>query len=50
MKLLVRRVQKALRTVDTATESWPEDSLVVWAPDGGGPQIELQDDMVSPAA
>ena len=48
LKLLVRRSETALRTVNKAGESWPVDSLAVWAPDGGGPQIELQIDMVSP--
>ena len=48
LKLLVRRAEKALRTVNKAGESWPVDSLAVWAPGGGGPQIELQDNMVSP--
>ena len=47
LKLLVRTSEKALRTVNKAGESWPVDSLAVWAPDGGGPQIELQIDMVS---
>ena len=44
LKLLVRRAEQALRTVNKAGESWPVDSLAVWAPDGGGPQIELQID------
>ena len=47
LKLLVRTSEKALRTVNKAGESWPVDSLAVWAPDGGGPQIELQIDTVS---
>ena len=47
LKLLVRRAETALRTVNKAGESWPVDSLAVWAPDGGGPQIELQIDTVS---
>ena len=47
LKLLVRQTEKVLRTVNKASESWPVDSLAVWAPDGGGPQIELQIDMVS---
>ena len=47
LKLLVRTSEKALRTVNKAGESWPVDSLAVWAPDGGGPQIELQIDAVS---
>ena len=47
LKLLVRSAETALRTVNTAGESWPVDSLAVWALDGGGPQIELQIDMVS---
>ena len=41
LKLLVRRAEKALQTVNKADESWPMDSLAVWAPDGGGPQMEL---------
>ena len=52
LKLLVRRSEAALRTVNKAGESWPVDhavdSLAVWAPDGGGPQMELQIDIVSP--
>ena len=48
LKLLVRRAKQALRNVNKADESSPVDSLAVWAPDGGGPQVELQDDMVSP--
>jgi hypothetical protein len=47
LKVLVRSSETALRTVNKAGESWPVDSLAVWAPDGGGPQIELQIDMVS---
>ena len=47
LELLVRRSETALRTVNKAGESWPVDSLAVWAPDGGGPQIELQIDTVS---
>ena len=47
LKLLVMTSEKALRTVNKAGESWPVDSLAVWAPDGGGPQIELQIDTVS---
>ena len=43
LKLLVRRAEQALRTVNTTGESWPVDSLAVWAPDGGGPHAELQD-------
>ena len=46
-KLLVRRAETALRTVNKAGESWPVDSLAVWAPDDGGPQMELQIDMMS---
>ena len=49
LKLLVRSSETALCTVNKAGESWPVDSLAVWAPDGGGPQIELQIDMVSSA-
>ena len=29
LKLLVRRAEKALRTVDKAGESWPVDSLAI---------------------
>ena len=47
LKLLVRKAEKALRTVNKAGESWPVDSLAVWAPEDGGPQIELQIDMMS---
>ena len=47
LKLLVRRAEKALRTVNKAGESWPVDSLAVWAPEDGGPQLELQIGMVS---
>ena len=47
LKLLVRRAETALRTVNKAGESWPMDSLAVWAPEDGGPQLELQIDMVS---
>ena len=50
LKLLVRRAEEALRTVDKAGESWPVDSLAVWAPDhgDGGPQMGLQSDVMSP--
>ena len=47
LKLLVRRAEAALRTVNKAGESWPMDSLAVWAPEDGGPQLELQIDMMS---
>ena len=47
LKLLVRQVEKTVRTVNKVGESWPMDSLAVWAPDGDGPQVELQIDMVS---
>ena len=47
LKLLVRRAEVALRTVNKAGESWPIDSLAVWAPEDGGPQLELQIDMLS---
>ena len=33
-----------------AGESWPVDSLAVLAPDDGGPQMELQSDVMSPDA
>ena len=48
LKLLVRRTETALRTVNKAGESWPMDSLAVWAPDEDGPQMELYRDMMSP--
>ena len=48
LKLLASRAEQALRTVNTTGESWPVDSLAVWAPDGRGPHAELQDDTVSP--
>ena len=48
LKLLVRGAEQALRTGNTAGESWPVDSLAVWAPDGRGPLAEFQDDTVSP--
>jgi hypothetical protein len=48
LKLLVRRAEQALRTVNKAGESWPVDSLAVWAPDGDGPQMELQIDVAPP--
>ena len=48
LKLLVGRAEKELRIVNKGGESWPVDSLAVWAPDGGGPQMALKDDMVSP--
>ena len=44
---MVRRAETALRTVNKADESWPVDSLAVWEPDDGGPQMELQIDMTS---
>ena len=47
LKLLVRRAEVALRTVNKAGESWPMGSLAVWAPEDGGPQFELQIDMMS---
>ena len=47
LKLLVDRAEKGLRTVNKISESWPVDSLAVWAPDDGGPQIELQGEVVS---
>ena len=46
LKLLVRRAEAALRTVNKAGESWPMDNLAVWAPDSEGPQMELQTDMI----
>ena len=48
LKLLVRKAEKALRTVNKAGEPWPMDSLAIWAPDDDGPQMELQSDMMSP--
>ena len=50
LKLLVRRAEKALRTVNKAGESWPIDSLAVRAPDNGELQMELQSGMMSPDA
>ena len=46
LKLLVIRAEAALRIVNMAGESWPVDSLAVWAPGSDGPQMELQIDMV----
>ena len=43
LKLLVRRVEGGLRMLNTVGESWPVDALEVWAPEGMGPQIELDD-------
>ena len=45
LKLLVRRAEQALRTVNKADESWPADNLVVCSLDGDGPQLELQIDV-----
>ena len=50
LKLLVRRAETALRTMNKAGESWPMDSMAVWAPENGGLQMELQSDIVSPDA
>ena len=50
LKLLVRRAEKALRTVNKAGESWPMDSLAVWAPGNEELQIEIQSDVMSPDA
>jgi hypothetical protein len=33
LKLLVDRAEKVLRIVNKVSESWPVDSLAVWAPD-----------------
>ena len=40
------RKETALRTVSRAGESWPVDSLAVWATGSDGPQVELQIDMI----
>jgi hypothetical protein len=50
LKLLVRRAEKALRTVNKAGESWPMDSLAVWTPGNEELQIEIQSDVMSPDA
>ena len=47
LKLLVDRAEKGLCTVNKIGESWPVDSLAVWSPDDGGPQIELQGEVMS---
>jgi len=47
LKLLVRRAEKALRTVNKAGESWPMDSLAVWAPGNEELQMEIQSDVMS---
>ena len=47
LKLLVRRSEKALRTVNKACESWPVDALAVWAPDADEEQMESQIDIAS---
>ena len=41
LKLLVKRSEKALRAVNKAGESWPMDSLAVWAPGNEEQQIGL---------
>ena len=42
LEALAMRVECGLRTVNKLGETWPVDSLEVWAPGvGGGPQIEL---------
>ena len=48
LPILGEMLTLVLVSVNTADESWPVDSLAVWAPDGGGQQAELQDDTVSP--
>ena len=48
LKLLIKRIEEALRTVDKARETWHMDSLAMWAPDDRGPQMELQNDVMSP--
>ena len=47
LKLMVRSAETALRTMNKAGESWPVDSLAVWAPEEDGPQFELQVDVMS---
>ena len=47
LKLLVKRSEKALRAVNKAGESWPMDSLAVWAPANEELQMELQSDVMS---
>ena len=47
LKLLVKRSEKALRAVNKAGESWPMDSLAVWAPANEELQIGLQSDVTS---
>ena len=41
------KIKQRIQRMYKAGESWPVDSSAVWAPDGGGPQIELQIDTVS---
>ena len=47
LKLLVKRSEKALRAVNKAGESWPMDSLAVWAPANEELQMGLQSDVMS---
>ena len=47
LRLLVRSTETALRTMNMAGESWPVDSLAVWAPEEDGPQFELQVEVMS---
>jgi hypothetical protein len=47
LRLLVRSTETALRTMNMAGESWPVDSLAVWAPEEDGPQFELHVEVMS---
>ena len=47
LKLLAKRSEKALRAVNKAGESWPMDSLAVWAPANEELQMGLQSDVMS---
>ena len=47
LRLLVRGTETTLRTVNMASESWPVDSLAVWAPEEDGPQFGLQLEVMS---
>ena len=47
LQLLVRSAETALRTMNKAGESWPVDSLTMWAPKEDGPQFELQVEVMS---
>ena len=47
LRLLVRSTETALRTMNMVSESWPVDSLAVWAPEEDGPQFGLQVEVMS---